>query len=98
MKTVERKHWHHASGLVVLAVLAACGANSEDMKEIRDGQRQIMAKLGDLEKKVEQGARPAAAGPAQPDPNKIYSIPIGDSPVKGAAEAPVILAEFSDFQ
>jgi hypothetical protein len=31
------------------------------MRELRDGQRQILAKLADLEKKVEQAPRPAAA-------------------------------------
>jgi protein-disulfide isomerase len=83
-----------------LAILAACGANPEDFRELRDGQRQILAKLADLEKKVEQAAaRPMpAAAPGQPDPNKVYTIPVGDSPTKGPANAPVVLAEFSDFQ
>jgi len=90
----------HAASLSLLAVLAACGSNPEEFRELRDGQRQIMAKLADLEKKVEQvAARPAAPqAPGQPDPNKVYNIPVGDSPIKGPAGAPVILAEFSDFQ
>lgn len=79
----------------VLAVLAACNGNKEDFRELRDGQRAIMAKLADLEKKVD--ARPAAA-PQQPDPNRVYNIPAGNSPFKGPADAPVVLAEFSDFQ
>ena len=91
----------HAASLSLVVVLAACGASPEEFRELRDGQRQIMAKLGDLEKKIEQvAARPAAApqAPGQPDPNKVYNIPVGDSPIKGPATAPVILAEFSDFQ
>ncbi len=91
-----------AAGLSVggLAILAACGGSPQDLKELRDGQRQIMAKLADLEKKVDQVAsRPApAAAPGQPDPNKIYTIPAGDSPFKGPADAPVMMVEFSDFQ
>jgi len=82
----------------VLAVLAACNGNNEDFREIRDGQRMIMAKLSDLEKKVEQVSARAAAAPQQADPNRVYNIPVGNSPFKGPADAPVMLAEFSDFQ
>ena len=82
----------------LLALLAACGANNEDIKQIRDSQRQILAKLSDLEKKVEQAARPAAPQRPQIDPNKVYDIPAGNSPFKGPANAPVVLVEFSDFQ
>ena len=84
----------------LLAILAACGSNQEEFREVRDGQRQVMAKLADLEKKVDQVAsRPAAQqAPGQPDPNKVYTIPAGNSPFKGPANAPVMMVEFSDFQ
>jgi protein-disulfide isomerase len=83
----------------LLALLAACGSNSEDMKKLEDSQRQILAKLTDLEKKVEQiSGRPAAVQRPQIDPNKVYNIPAGDSPFKGPANAPVVLTEFADFQ
>jgi protein-disulfide isomerase len=83
----------------MLVLLAGCGTNSEDMKKLQDSQRQILAKLGDLEKKVEQiSAKPAAPQAAQLDPNKVYNIPAGNSPFKGPADAPVTLALFSDFQ
>jgi len=82
----------------VLAVLAACNGNNEDFREVRDGQRMIMAKLSDLEKKVEQVSARAAPGPQRADPNRVYNIPVGSSPFKGSADAPIMLAEFSDFQ
>jgi protein-disulfide isomerase len=90
----------HAVGVGLLAVLAACGTNSEDLKQIKDSQRLILAKLADLDKKVEGIAGKAVAPPPRPtvDPNKVYNIPVGDSPFKGPANAPVVLAEFSDFQ
>jgi len=82
-----------------LVILAACGGNPEDFREIRDGQRQIMAKLADLEKKIDQGAaRPAAAAAPQIDPNKVYNLPAGNSPSKGPANARVAIVEFADFQ
>jgi protein-disulfide isomerase len=87
-------------GLGVLVGLAACGPKPEEMREIRDGQRQIMAKLADLEKRVDQAARAAAvaAAPGLADPNKVYNLPVGSSPSKGPANAAVTLVEFADFQ
>src|SRR5690606_15493359 len=51
-------------------------------------------------------AAPAGEGAAakapprrpQPDPNAIYRVPVGDSPVKGAADALVTIVIFSEFQ
>jgi protein-disulfide isomerase len=69
---------------------------------VRDGQRELRAKLEGLEKKIDAIASrpaPAAGGAqAQADPNKIYDLPVGDSPVRGPKDAPITLTEFSDFQ
>jgi protein-disulfide isomerase len=86
-------------GVCVFAVLAACGSNSQDMKKLEDSQREILAKLSDLEKKIDQlPGRPAAMQRSQIDPNKVYELPAADSPFKGPANAPVVLTEFADFQ
>jgi len=86
------------SALIALVLLAACGSNSEDMKKIQESQRLILAKLAELEKKIDQvSVKPAAQGP-QIDPNRAYDIPVANSPFKGAAKAPVVVTLFSDFQ
>ena len=58
--------------------------------------------LAEIQSGIEElkATKPAAA-PARrtgPDPNKIHQVKVGDSPVKGAAEARVTIVEFSDFQ
>ena len=85
--------------LLGVATLAACGGSASDIEEIKKGQKDILAKLDGLDKTVQQlKAQPAAAQRPQTDPNKVYNIPIGDSPVKGPKQAKVTIAEFSDFQ
>ena len=84
-----------------LATLTACGASPTDVEEIKKGQKDILAKLEGLDKTIQQvkTAQPAAA-PQRPqiDPNKVYPIPVGNTPVRGPKTAKVTIAEFSDFQ
>ena len=93
-----------ATSVILLAAgvtaFAACGANKEDLQAIQDQQRQILAKLGDLEKKIDQGPQRAAAQrpPSGPDTEKVYTLPVGKSPVKGPPNAQVSIVEFSDYQ
>lgn len=95
------RHSRILATAAMLCTLAACN-NDEAMREIRDGQREIRAKMGDLEKKIDaiasRPAAPAAGQAQQPDPNKIYDLPVGNSPVRGDANGTVILTEFADFQ
>lgn len=81
-----------------LATLAGCGGGT-DLEDIKKGQKDILAKLENLEKTVQQ-IKAAPAAPQRPtiDANKVYDIPIASSPIRGPRTAKVTIAEFSDFQ
>jgi len=90
----------HYLAFLGLAALAACGGRG-DIEELKKGQKEVLAKLDSLDKSVQQmkAAAPAATPPRPMlDPNKVYTVPIADSPVKGPRTAKVTIAEFSDFQ
>jgi protein-disulfide isomerase len=84
--------------MTVAGALAGCGPSPGDVDEIKKGQKEILAKLETLEKAV--AAVKAAAPAARPtiDPNKVYPLQVGDSPVKGAKDGKVTIVEFSDYQ
>ena len=83
---------------LVAAAFAGCGGPSPaDVDEIKKGQKEILAKLDALDKAVAQVKAAPAARP-QVDPNKVYTLNVGDSPSKGPADAKVTIVEFSDYQ
>jgi protein-disulfide isomerase len=83
-----------------IALLAlGCGASPTDIEELKKGQKDILTKLEGLDKTVQQiKAAPAPAQRPQLDPNKVYTIPTGGSPVRGAKDAKVTIVEFADYQ
>ena len=86
--------------LTAMVMMGGCGATPQDVEELKKNQKDILAKLEALTADVKAAAaRPAApAAPGQPDPNKIYALSVGGSPVKGPADAKVKIIEFSDYQ
>ncbi len=92
----------HGLGLAALAVLLACGPSPEEIEELKSQQQDILGKIAGLDQKVDKiaAARRAPARPTRPqmDPNKVYELPVGNSPVHGPADAKVAIVEFSDFQ
>lgn len=87
------------SALATLS-LASCG-DDKYLGELKEQQRQILAKLTALDEKIDKAASRAAAAPARqtgPDPARAYSLPVGNSPVKGPEDAPITIVEFSDYQ
>ena len=67
-----------------------------------EATQQVMLKRLDQQDRVLQEIlkqREATAAAARgPDPDKVYSIPLADSPVRGKGTAKLTLVEFSDFQ
>lgn len=72
----------------------------KSLASLEENQKNILALLG----RIPREAAPRPAGPTarpmppQEDPNKVYDIIIGESPVKGAKDAKVTIVEFSDYQ
>jgi len=86
--------------LTALVALLGCGATPQDVEELKKNQKDILAKIealtGEVKKIQTAAVRPPM--PGQPDPNKVYDIPVGGSPVKGPKDAKVTIVEFSDYQ
>ena len=85
----------------VVAILMITFSNMRDVDQL---DRTLSERLGKLESQLAQaGTRPAAAPAAAPpggiDPARVYTVKnVPDAPAKGPANAPIVIAEFSDFQ
>jgi len=91
-----------AATALLLGGVAGAASNAE-LDEIRDTQKKILERLDgqdkvlkDILQKVQAGG--GGGGRPQLDPNKVYDIALGKSPLRGPKNAPVTLIEFSDFQ
>ncbi|MEW6443961.1 MAG: thioredoxin domain-containing protein [bacterium] len=93
-----------AAALWALTLAPGCQGgmgSGDDLKALKDGQKQILERLEKIESAQKQIlSSPIFARTQQPaiDYNKVYEIQIGDSPVRGATDAKVTLVEFSDMQ
>jgi len=79
--------------ILCIPLTRADSSDKETLKQILNTQQEILKRLDALEKRL-------STPQAQPsvDYNKIYEIPVGNSPVKGNKDASVTIVEFSDFQ
>jgi protein-disulfide isomerase len=86
-----------ASGALVIGFVAWTDTKKvkDDLaKRLSDIDQRIIA----LQKQVANSAKAAPPPQQGPDPNKVYSVKVDGAPSKGNATAPIVIAEFSDYQ
>ncbi|MCK5687643.1 thioredoxin domain-containing protein [Myxococcota bacterium] len=80
--------------------LSACVSRGE-IEEIKKNQKEMLSKLDQIAKRgpaaPSRGKKPAQRA-GRPDPTATYAFPVGDSAVKGKADAWVTIIEVSEFQ
>jgi protein-disulfide isomerase len=97
-------------GAAVAGIAILLFINFQNWADGRGFRESMNERLGSLETRITQlsakvdalpaaGAVPAAAPPPRgPDPNKVYTVKTNGRPSKGPDDAPITIAEFSDFQ
>jgi protein-disulfide isomerase len=79
-----------ATQKLIVQRIGESGAMSSQLSSIESQLKSIQDKFG--------GNAPAAPEPPAEDFTKVYDIPLGTSPIKGKADAPITIVEFSDLQ
>lgn len=79
--------------------LAFCVFLWMDQKRAADGLKKIEERVTVLTTQLAsaQANRPQPR-PSGPDPNRVYPVNIAGAPTKGNPNAPIVIAEFSEFQ
>jgi protein-disulfide isomerase len=83
-----------ALGLGFVAWTDAKKVKEDTTKRLVD----IDTKLMQLQTQVANAAKSRPAPSQGPDPNKVYTVKTEGSPTKGNPTAPIVIAEFSDYQ
>ena len=81
-----------AAGVILAALIW------QETRRIARSVDDRLARLDDQLSKVALRSNQPAPPPRGPDPNRVYAVKTDGAPSRGAAKAPVTIAEFSDFQ
>ena len=92
-----------ASSLLLISCFEADTANLEKaISKVQDNQKIILQKIEGLRKNIASTGKPKADqkknNRPQADPNKVYTVAVGNSVVKGNPNAKVTITEWMDFQ
>jgi hypothetical protein len=83
-------------------VIALCGTMTYQTwslrREVEERFTRVDGAVNSLSTKVGAAAKAAAQPARGPDPNKVHTVKTEGAPAKGAPGAPIVIAEFSDFQ
>ena len=85
--------------LMFSLIFTGC-ADKEKIESIDQTLKDMHDTLKNVEAKLDKLPKTAAAAPQRPalDYDKVYNMPVGTSYIKGNKNAPITVAEFSDFQ
>jgi hypothetical protein len=71
------------------------GSFKESVSQLNERIDGVNNRIVALGTEMRKAAAPQRAGP---DPNKVYPVKLEGAPTEGPASAPIVIAEFSDFQ
>ena len=85
-------------GLVLVVNLASWSGQKKEQEAIKARFENLEASVAALTRRVEDTAKAVPRPQRQgPDPDKVYAVK-NTGPSKGRVGAPILIAEFSDFQ
>jgi len=84
--------------LLSIVLLAAGCVDKKKIEDMEKTQKDILAKLSAIEENQKEIMKVLRPRRRMVDYNRVYNIPLGNSPIRGNPNAPVTIVEFSDFQ